>query len=124
MLRVPTPPVAFQQPCALRHSRSPSSTRLIAQTAVGALIQAASVEIIEAVRSLHTPGVPEVRMTRETPARAECDFIHVSPSGITFSRKAKLQAEARDSHRVCAGAFVHSIDAFGVGSVCLVVWGI
>ena len=65
--------MAFQQPCALRHGRSPSSTRLIAQTAVGALIQAASVQIIEAVLSIHTPGVPEVSMTRETPARAECE---------------------------------------------------
>jgi hypothetical protein len=104
--------------------RSPSSTRLVAQTAVGALVQAASVQTIEAVLSIHTPGVPEVRMTRETPARTECDSLHVSPSGITFSRKVKLQPEARDSHRVCAGALVHSINAFGVGCVRLVVWGV
>jgi hypothetical protein len=102
----------------------PSSTRLVAQTAIGALVQAASVETIEAVLSIHTPGVPEVRMTRETPARAECDCIHVSPSGLTFSRIVELQPEARDSHRVCAGAFVHSIDALGVGRVRLVVWGV
>ena len=117
-------PVAFEQPRALRNGRSPSSTRLVAQTAVSALLQAAGVETIEAVLSIHTPGVPEVRMTRETPARAECDSLHVSPSGITFSRKVKLQPEARDSHRVCAGAFVHSINAFGVGCVRLVVWGV
>jgi hypothetical protein len=104
--------------------RSPSLTRLVAQTAVGALVQAAGVETIEPVLSRHTPGVPEVRMTGETPARAECDLIHVSPSGLTFSRIVKLQPNARDSHRVCAGAFVHSINAFGVGRVRLVVWGV
>jgi hypothetical protein len=87
---------------------SPSSTRLVAQTAVSVLVQAAGVQTIEAILSIHTPGVPEVRMTRETPARTECDVVHISPSGITFSGIVKLQPEARDSHRVCAGAFVHS----------------
>ena len=87
-------------------------------------VQAAGVETIEPVLSIHTPGVPEVRMTRETPARAECDRLHVSPSGITFSRKVKLQPEACDSHGVCGGAFVYSIDAFGVGRVRLVVRGV
>ena len=116
--------MAFEQPRALRNVRSPSSTRLVAQTAVGALVQAASVEIIEPILPRHTPGVPEVCMTRETPTRAECDLVHFGPSGITFSRKVKLQPEARDSHRVCAGAFVHSINAFGVGCVRLVVWGV
>ena len=92
----------------------PSSTRLVAQAAIGALVQTASVETIEPVLSLHTPGVPEVSMTRESPARAECHFVHVSPSGLTFSGIVELQPEARDSHRMCAGAFVHSINAFGV----------
>src|ERR671910_744562 len=82
---------------------SPSSTRLVAQTAVGARVQAAGVETIEPVLSLYTPGVPEVRMTRESPARAECDVVHVSPSGLTFSGIVELQPEARDSHRVCQG---------------------
>src|ERR687898_3225858 len=74
---------------------SPSSTRLVAQTAVGARVQATSVEIIEAVLSIHPPGVQEVRMTRETPACAECDGLHVSPSRITFSRIVELQPDAR-----------------------------
>ena len=97
-----------------RLALTPSLTRLVAQTAVGALVQAAGVETIEPVLSRHTPGVPEVRMARETSARAECDGLHVSPSGLTFSGIVELQPEARDSHRMCAGAFVHSINAFGV----------
>jgi hypothetical protein len=63
-------------------------------------------------------------MTRVTSARAECDVVHVSLSGLTFSGIIKLQPDARYSHRVCAGAYAYSINAFGVGGVRLVVWGV
>jgi hypothetical protein len=57
----PSPPLA------------PGLTRLVAQTAVGALVQAPGVETIEPVLSRHTPSVPEVRMTGETPKNKMAD---------------------------------------------------
>ena len=65
----------------------PSSTRLVAQTAIGALVQAASVETIEAVLSIHTPGVPEVRMAREGAEQADQD-----------GRDPELPLQARPHH--------------------------